>query len=484
MARFSLFILPVFFPAVAAGQESGAEIPALIRKLGSDRFAERESATHALDRIGIKAVPALEKALGGSLEMSRRARGLLSKIQERALQEAVRAPRRLAWDLEEKSPLRVLEKVHKEWGVSHYLKLNRETLAKAKVSLKTEALPFWEAWDRFVHKAGLAEPLLAPTLGPAQASPIPGNAFQFRLFPYELHPWKKWLLTDRDLRETPVLILGDAPEWAMDLSGPVRVRSLLVDAGESQALLLEMRPQPGLGWLSLESITLSALEDAVGKKASISTELQRAHDATVRKSRENWNQLIEHLARRDQVPWPCDSVLLELPQSANRSAGWKEIRGAMRARVFHSQAETCLEDVARQDGKIWENSNGLRGKVLENRITDDGTLCLRLRLEGFEKWVADYPGPSVRKIRPGVVVFVGAGDIAADLLQVRDVRGQPLPRVLAKANTTDDGAALELDLHYRIEPGGDETFRLVMLRQYASVVSFPFHLRNLAPVVK
>ena len=482
MIRFAcLFSMPILLsPLLSAQDPPLPDLPRLIRLLDSEKYAEREMATHALDRAGPKALPALEKALTGSPEASRRARALIHKIQERSLQEAARQPRLLRWDIEDQSLLSVLEKAHKDWGVSHSLKMNRDVLSRTTLTLKTDSLPFWEAWDRFTRKAGLAEPVYAPLLGPAQPSPLPAKPFHFRQFNYDAHPWNKWLITDKEWRETPTLTKGVEPPWAVDRSGPVRVRALPMKTAEGQALLLEMRPQPGLGWLSLESVTLDPLVTATGEKITIPAELQAAHDASVHKSCANWDHLIEQLARRDHIPWPCDSVLLELP--AGGETAWKEIDGVLRARVFHSQPETCLENVAHGEVKKWENSNGLRGKVLENRIRDDGTLCLRLRLDDFEKWVADYPGPTVRKIRPGVVAFLGAGDIAADLIQVQNARGQPLTRVTAQAVGTEDGKGLELDLHYETERGGDETFRLVMLRQYASIVHFPFHLRDLVPV--
>src|SRR4051794_39018486 len=60
------------------------QVDRLIRQLGSDRYAQRESATQALDRLGGPALPALRKAAGSpDPEVRRRARRLVAAIARR-----------------------------------------------------------------------------------------------------------------------------------------------------------------------------------------------------------------------------------------------------------------------------------------------------------------------------------------------------------------------------------------------------------------
>src|SRR5262249_44516344 len=59
------------------------DVPALIRQLGADSFAEREAASKALQKIGPPALAELRKALvSKDLEIRRRARRLVDAIEK------------------------------------------------------------------------------------------------------------------------------------------------------------------------------------------------------------------------------------------------------------------------------------------------------------------------------------------------------------------------------------------------------------------
>jgi WD40 repeat protein len=59
------------------------DVPALVRQLGADSFAEREEATRALQKLGARALPALRKAMRSpDIEVRRRAQRLLDSIEK------------------------------------------------------------------------------------------------------------------------------------------------------------------------------------------------------------------------------------------------------------------------------------------------------------------------------------------------------------------------------------------------------------------
>src|SRR5687767_5044532 len=142
MIRFS-FLLTLTLPVASiqageskpAGESSslrGTGTPsktpdpaALIRQLASEKYAEREAATHALDALGPKALPALFKALDGPLEVSQRAKKLIHKIQERQFLDDVRKPRLIQWDIKDRSIGEVLEEAQKNWNMPVYLRIDR-----------------------------------------------------------------------------------------------------------------------------------------------------------------------------------------------------------------------------------------------------------------------------------------------------------------------------------------------------------------------
>ena len=60
-------LLAGFFPSAARAADDD-RIDQLIRQLGSARFADRESATQALQQIGGLALPALKKSAASNLD--------------------------------------------------------------------------------------------------------------------------------------------------------------------------------------------------------------------------------------------------------------------------------------------------------------------------------------------------------------------------------------------------------------------------------
>jgi WD40 repeat protein len=78
----SLPMLKDRLTSTLASGPSTTEIARLIRDLNADTYATREEATAALARAGVRAMPALQKALGNpaSLEVKRRVQGLLARL--------------------------------------------------------------------------------------------------------------------------------------------------------------------------------------------------------------------------------------------------------------------------------------------------------------------------------------------------------------------------------------------------------------------
>src|SRR5262249_53084922 len=72
----------VLAQAETNAQASDAQIATLFDQLGSKQFREREAATQAIQKIGLGALPALEKAAAhGDAEVRRRLAGLVEAIR-------------------------------------------------------------------------------------------------------------------------------------------------------------------------------------------------------------------------------------------------------------------------------------------------------------------------------------------------------------------------------------------------------------------
>src|SRR5437879_5244163 len=83
-------------PTPAGQAPSPADIQALVEKLGSEHFAEREAAVAALEKIGLPAAAALKAAVVGEVpEVRERAAILLGKLHRAADSTSRLAPKRV-----------------------------------------------------------------------------------------------------------------------------------------------------------------------------------------------------------------------------------------------------------------------------------------------------------------------------------------------------------------------------------------------------
>jgi hypothetical protein len=167
-----LWVIPVI--ALTVGQVPAVDASELVKRLGSDRFGEREAAAAALETLGADALPAIRAATDSNdLELRTRAESLRAKIEsneltrsslirldvtDRPLDAIVadsesRWPSRLAWHPDTPEPAR-----------------------RRTVTVREPApLPFWAAIDRLCRAGGLQYIPGSPD-GPGSTIP------QFRLF--------------------------------------------------------------------------------------------------------------------------------------------------------------------------------------------------------------------------------------------------------------------------------------------------------------
>src|SRR5438309_4011110 len=90
-------------PAAAPAKPTAEHINALIARLGSGSFKERQEASRALDALSGDALEALRQAESGpDAEVRRRAAALASRIQRRLEAAQVLTPRRLRFVCKDK----------------------------------------------------------------------------------------------------------------------------------------------------------------------------------------------------------------------------------------------------------------------------------------------------------------------------------------------------------------------------------------------
>jgi hypothetical protein len=151
---------------LAIGQVPGgpSDPSVLVNELGSDRYAAREAASDALERLGRPALKALRDARDArDPEIRTRAYNLIQRIEGKLLTQSSR----IQLNFDDTPLLEVAKSVSAQAGFK--VVLQPENLPKwraQKVTLREgEPLPFWTAIDRLCDAAGLQYHTGMPSMG-------------------------------------------------------------------------------------------------------------------------------------------------------------------------------------------------------------------------------------------------------------------------------------------------------------------------------
>jgi hypothetical protein len=148
--------------------EEPSDPASLVQRLGSGRYADREAATQALERLGRTALPALRAARDSrDLEIRNRAGVLIQKIEGSLLTQ----PTRIRLDFEHAPLTDVVRSLSQQAGFK--FALYPDNLPKwkyQKVTLREpEPVPFWKAVDQLCDVAGLQQqPAMHGIAGPRE----------------------------------------------------------------------------------------------------------------------------------------------------------------------------------------------------------------------------------------------------------------------------------------------------------------------------
>jgi hypothetical protein len=139
---------------VLLGQVPAAGPAALVDRLGSPRYAEREAAAGDLERLGRQAIPALRAARDSrDLEIRTRASALVNKIEGALLTK----PTMVVLEFEDISLPEVVKAMGDQAGIKLALvPENSPNWPNRRITLHESApVPFWKAMDRLCEAARL-----------------------------------------------------------------------------------------------------------------------------------------------------------------------------------------------------------------------------------------------------------------------------------------------------------------------------------------
>ena len=154
MSIAALFLLVGLGQSPGSGASPSTDPAALVRQLGAPRFADRQAAAVALERLGAPALPALHAARESrDMEIKTRASHLLVKIETALLTQ----PTYVRLDYEGKALADLVQSLSSQTGFKVALyPQNLPRWRNQRVTLRRPgALPFWTAIDELCDVASL-----------------------------------------------------------------------------------------------------------------------------------------------------------------------------------------------------------------------------------------------------------------------------------------------------------------------------------------
>ncbi len=259
--------LPSIPQAAPPEETEGERVRRLIRQLGSDEFAEREAATRLLDVFGPAALDALRQAAQSpDEEVSRRARELVRKIEQRLQTAKLLEPKRVRLVFEDTPLPNAVAEFAAKTGYPLQLEGDLAKLGHRKITLDTGLTTFWEATALFCRQAGLVE--RNPT--PLQITTEERWGSR-RVIAQEL---TRGYASFSKPNHSLILMEGQPPALPTFQAGALRIRALPPERqaadqtkGEAETLLaLEVRPEPGITWQGVVNTRITKAIDDRGQE--------------------------------------------------------------------------------------------------------------------------------------------------------------------------------------------------------------------------
>jgi hypothetical protein len=239
----------------------------LVARLGSDDFAQRESAVSALERAGAGAIPALrDAAKSPDPEVRHRAAAILTKLQRAADSTGKLAPKKLALDYRDVPIGTAINDLRVRTGLNITLDVNRIANPLRKVTCVTGEVPVWEALEQFCTAAELREVFRAELEIPKVQ--VTGRRAYTPPPQVPAPDAVPIVLVDGKPRNAP----GDRRTAVRVLALPASFPGHRVTLGTGETTLcFDVAPAPGLNWVDVSAVKVTRLIDDAGRPGGAGT---------------------------------------------------------------------------------------------------------------------------------------------------------------------------------------------------------------------
>jgi hypothetical protein len=473
----------------AAPAENQPDISQLVRELGSQQFAARQTATRTLENVG---GPALR-------ELSKAAHGPDPEVRWRAAELSQRIARRMeAARLLESHPIHVIARdvpvvdaladFAKETGVSIKTVGNQLPITGKSVDLDIDAKSFWEALDQLCRQTGLAEVSLVS--GQNQRGPTPTVADLGQTMAVRRMRDEMGILTDMQHGSSNeiTLVARDPVDFPTFYSGAVRVRAVPArlfgmerPLADGPRVLLDVAPQPHLAWRGVLEVRVGQAIDDRGQSLTQSLSRVRFGLDPVNARNPGYTDIKLH------VDGPVTQrIAIDLKPGEQPTTNLSRLEGSVIAQMQTPfEPIITVEPILRAAGRTFKTRDGLTLKIVNiNREAED-RVRVQVSLQDPTATRVAFVG---RRALPGNRMLLGNGQAIMETptpspwtsFSLLDDKGHrySLRGVENRVQGQINGVSQESSMTYVRNPGQGEPAKFVFSGQRTVIVEIPFKLKD------
>lgn len=452
--------------ALSVSAEPAAPIDRLIAQLGSGEFAEREKAMESLAAIGGIALDALRKAAASDdLEIRRRAEELIRRIERQEESARLLAGKRIRLSFQDSPVETALAELNRLTGFAWRINpADLPGLASSRITLRTDTVPVWEAFDRFCAKAGLVVPdrhspaARTASLVPGVAPVVPtcySGAVRIRA---RSEPAQGWGRTVGVYEVSIPLEVVTEPNLQWHGVADVLIRRAVDDQGQELEQIVADREGPGSD--PLEQELLWARQRAIIRKQALLDLSDMGHGKQVQ-------------------------VRLKLGTEKARLI--QEMQGTLIGQMDtppESQAE--ISDILHASGRTAHGKDGSVLKIGEVKHDDSDVVQIAVEFQSapFELGGMPLPINNRRVAQMRLMMFraeAAGGTLAAPQFELRDTEGRlfEIARYNESNQINGDKSEYSATLHALPSKGVGAPARLVLTGRRTLTVEVPFTLKDI-----
>lgn len=477
-----------------------ADTPAvgnLVARLGHDSFAERETASRELLKLGPAALDTLTAAAAvhPDPETRRRAAALVEQLRRSSDTLALLTPKTVTLDYDRVPLGAALADLRTKTGVPLTLDQNGVADPLRPVTVKAGPMPAWEAVEAFCRAGGLREvfqetlpaedPATART-GRRVAYAVPGQA------PAPTAGQVPVVLADGKAAPAP----GDRSTAVRVLALPATFPGNRVVRGSGQVVLnLDVTPLPGVKWDEVATVRVLRAEDETGRPVTAS------HRPEPRSPEfGGYEQAIFLGGMQAQAVFIGGDIsaypVLSAPARPNprvvpitlrtddRSVrSLRHFEGVVVGEItLTNQVLATMANLPKAAGVTALGPYDARYTLVDYKVLPDGRVSLKLRTEGPNPWTLQRLGRR-GLVANNLALWGGPVPPSGDAVRYKftDAAGRPVPQPMTQtSSTSDDGirqtAEVELVFARRSDVGPPVT--LTVVGNKPATVEVPFRMTN------